>query len=234
MRKKTVTLLIIVLSALLCLTISALTVVLVIKHTEPSQGSAVIPGNVIEPENVAHITVSGMNPIDRINFKTENMFPGDEVRKYYILTTRDAHVKEVRFRAEVIVGSGRLTEVLGVKVGIYGSDEVLYDGLMKDMPEYVTCKMPSDKQEIIYEVTAYLGTDVGNEYMLTAAEADFEWWVDQSGYTGTHLSDHEMCYIWCFGLCPFCPYIPIAVMIGVSSIIACTIRIVKRRREQGA
>lgn len=67
-----------------------------------------------------------------------------------------------------------LAQVLKVRVAV--GEETLYDGRMKDMPGGVATSLHAaapTTEEILYTVTAYLDTSVGNAYQNAALVADF-------------------------------------------------------------
>lgn len=116
-------------------------------------------------------------------FHLANMFPGDsETRKYLVEVSHKGTVT-VRFHADIRTGYEKLAEVLNCKVVLNGS-ETLYDGLMRDMPESINHRISSvfsKTTEFTYDITVYLDTSVGNEYMNKELVADFRWWVEESG-----------------------------------------------------
>ena len=114
---------------------------------------------------------------DSTPFKVTNMFPGDkETINYYV---KVAHQKSVtvKFHADIRAGYEKLAEVLKVKI-IYQND-ILYDGLMRDMPASIDFRLSgSGNNELKYEIAVYLDTSVGNEYQKLMLIADFRWWVE--------------------------------------------------------
>ncbi len=123
------------------------------------------------------------NEGDNTPFHVPNMFPGDVVTKYYGVRVSYINTITVRFRADVRPGYEKLAEVLKFKVTMPETGEVLYDGLMKDMPLSVNHSLSSGKEktsELYYEMTAYLDTSVGNEYQVQSLVADFRWWVEET------------------------------------------------------
>lgn len=121
---------------------------------------------------------------DNTPFKVINMFPGDSETNYYCV--RVSHKGDVilRFHADVRPGYEKLAEVLRCRITLPENGKVLYDGLMRDMPESLTHKLASKKSttdELYYEITAYLDTSVGNDYQNKDLIADFKWWVEETG-----------------------------------------------------
>ena len=123
------------------------------------------------------------NTGDNTPFQVPNMFPGDIVKQYYCVRVSYINTITVRFRADVRPGYEKLAEVLKFKVSMPETGEVLYDGLMKDMPSSVNHSLSSGKEktsELYYEMTAYLDTSVGNDYQVQSLIADFRWWVEET------------------------------------------------------
>ena len=71
---------------------------------------------------------------------------------------------------------------------------------MRDMPESLNVDLQTDSEvtnEVYYEITAYLETSVGNEYMQTELVADFTWWVEETDNLGpAHTSDGLEYTVW--------------------------------------
>lgn len=62
------------------------------------------------------------------------------------------------------------------------NNEIMYDGLMKDMPASLRYKMSSPEkvsEQLYYEITVYLDTSVTNEYQNKELAADFSWWLQE-------------------------------------------------------
>ncbi len=126
-------------------------------------------------------------------FHVENMFPGDRKSEYFRVKVSYQDRVTVRFHAEVGHDSRNLGEALKIKVVIYPEEEVLYDGVIQNMPEAVNHEMASRTQttdELSYEITAYLDTSAGNEYQNQRIEANFHWWIEEDGnLTGRPVKD---------------------------------------------
>lgn len=116
-------------------------------------------------------------------FQVNNMFPGDAEQKSYFLEVSYKGNLTVHFRADVRSGYEKLAEVLKCRVSL-GDGTLLYDGLMKDMPNSIPYTLPYSSgttETVVYDITAYLDTSVGNEYMAKELYADFRWWVNEDG-----------------------------------------------------
>lgn len=123
------------------------------------------------------------HPSDNVPFAADNLFPGDTETKYYCVRVSHKGDVTVRFHADVQPGSEKLAEVLQCRVVLSTTGETLYEGLMKDMPAALTHELSASEEtqsELYYEITAWLDTSVGNEYMNKTLLADFDWWVEET------------------------------------------------------
>lgn len=112
-------------------------------------------------------------------FHVTNMFPGDQETKKYNIEVSYRGTLTVHYRADIRPGYETLAEVLKCKIIVNGAE--LYDGLMRDMPASVDYQISSrgrTTEELIYDITVYLDTSVGNPYQNQKLVADFRWWVE--------------------------------------------------------
>lgn len=119
---------------------------------------------------------------DAAAFQIGNMLPGDAQTQNYTIQVSYTGSVTLRFHADIRSGYEHLTQVLKCRVAIRGGAQ-LYDGLMKDMPSSVKYTLPesgNNTAQVVYSITAYLDTGVGNEYMGKQLFADLRWWVDES------------------------------------------------------
>ena len=135
---------------------------------------------------------------DNIPFNAENMFPGDRITQYYRVRVHYNGKVTVRFHAEVRKGYEKLAEVLKVRVALLSTGETLYDGLMGEMPESLDYKNESKAktQDLYYEITPYLETNVGNEYQNKELTADFKWWVEGDLIPPPQTGDDSSTTVW--------------------------------------
>ena len=137
-----------------------------------------------ETKKAATIELYNKQPEENKAFTVGNMFPGDVETKYFRVRVSYHDKITVHYKATVRPGYEKLAEVLKVRVRLLTTGEMLYDGLMRDMPESLTHKLASKKSttdELYYEITAYLDTSVGNDYQNKDLIADFKWWVEETG-----------------------------------------------------
>lgn len=145
--------------------------------------TTVFPFAVIQ-EGATELYLNRRSPDDSTPFDVGNMFPGDSFEKIYRVNVSYKGNVTVRFKADVELGYEKLSEVLKTRIVVQenGTKYLLYDGLMKDMPEYVGYNIYSASkvtEELTYYVTTYLDTSVGNEYQGKMLIADFRWWVPE-------------------------------------------------------
>lgn len=144
----------------------------------------IISDNTTDEQSAITIALYNKQTQDNTAFSVVNMFPGDSETKYYRVRVSYHDAVTVHFKADIQSGYEKLAEVLKVKVKLLSSNEVMYDGLMKDMPDSVTHRLTSvssTTDELYYEIIAYLDTSVGNEYQNQDLIADFNWWVEETG-----------------------------------------------------
>ena len=137
-----------------------------------------------ETKKAATIELYNKQAEENTPFQVGNMFPGDSETKYFRVRVSYHDKITVHYKATVRPGYEKLAEVLKVRVRLLTTGEMLYDGLMRDMPESLTHKLASKKsttEELYYEITAYLDTSVGNDYQNKDLIADFKWWVEETG-----------------------------------------------------
>lgn len=130
------------------------------------------------------ITLCNKQPQDNTAFTVGNLFPGDYETKYYRTQVSYHDKVTVHFKINVRKSYEKLAEVLKIKVTLLNNDEVMYEGVIKDMPDSVTHPLASPNSTtdaLYYEITAYLDTSVGNEYQNQDLIADFQWWVEETG-----------------------------------------------------
>lgn len=120
-----------------------------------------------------------------IPFSITNMFPGDSVSKDFIIEVSHKRAITLYYHADIRPGFEVLAEVLNLKIELPNKGETLYNGLIRDMPNSVQYGMESSEQSLIYRITVYLDTSVGNineidtdgrRYMYQELTADFRWW----------------------------------------------------------
>ena len=139
--------------------------------------------NSSKPKTAEALSLHKRKPDDNTPFKVGNMFPGDSETKYYCVRVSHKGNVVLRFRADIQPGYEKLAEVLCCRVTSPENGEVIYDGLMRDMPKSLNHSLTTSARrtsEVYYEITAYLDTSVGNEYMNRDLKADFIWWVEET------------------------------------------------------
>lgn len=134
--------------------------------------------------NAQAISLYDKNPKENIPFQMTNMFPGDSKTQYYRVSVSYTGTITVSFQALVKEGKEGLGKALSAKVKLLNTDEVLYEGIIADMPRLdhtLTTETEAQTQELCYEIIIILATDVTNEYQNCNMTADLSWWVEGSG-----------------------------------------------------
>lgn len=238
-KNKKLTIVIVILTVLLCLSVTALTGTLLHNHfvrTEPT--TVEVPSNIITPDGennssaetnpppfestngeassepdastvpdqsvssskASAIALHNRKPEDNTPFQVTNMFPGDRETKYYCVKVSYKGDIIVRYHADIRPEYEKLAEVLKVKIRLPETDETLYDGLKRDMPQSLNHALYTNEKtqsELYYEITAYLDTSVGNEYMDKELIADFRWWVEETeNLDSSQTGDTLNIYLW--------------------------------------
>lgn len=192
--------------------------------TQTSSSSAVpAQSTTVETKKAATIELYNKQPEENTAFAVGNMFPGDVETKYFRVRVSYHDKITVHYKATVRPGYEKLAEVLKVRVKLLSTGEMLYDGLMRDMPESLTHKLASKKSttdELYYEITAYLDTSVGNDYQNKDLIADFRWWVEETGNldNSPQTGDTSNILLW-------------AVLAACSGSMMILLLVVRRRKE---
>mgnify|MGYP004690332489 CR=1 FL=1 len=179
-----------------------------------------------EAKKAATIELYNKQPEENTPFAVGNMFPGDVETKYFRVRVSYHDKITVHYKATVRPGYEKLAEVLKVRVNLLSTGEMLYDGLLRDMPESLAHKLASRKSttdELYYEITAYLDTSVGNDYQNKDLIADFKWWVEETGnlVDSPQTGDTSNILLW-------------AVLAACSGSMMILLLVVRRRKEEEA
>ena len=153
-------------------------------------------------ENVSATVLSfhNRNVDENTPFQVRNMFPGDSETKFYCV--RVSHKGDVIlcFHADIHPSCEQLAEVLCCRITLPENGEILYNGLMRDMPKSLDFVLNTDKKttsEVYYEINAYLDTSIGNEYINEDLIADFRWWIEETeNLDSPQTGDSFYLYLW--------------------------------------
>lgn len=188
-----------------------------------SSGRWTSSSTVTESSDAINITLYRRNSGENVLFSMENMFPGDADMRYFRVKVSYKNTVNVRYHADIRKGYEKLAEVLQTRVRLVETDEVLYEGSMKDMPEKLNHMLSSTTKttdELCYEILTYLDTSVGNEYMNTETIVDLRWWVEEvENLTSPKTGEYYR-------------MLAIAILAGMSVTGALFFLILKRREEE--
>ena len=191
--------------------------------SKPDSSATEKPSSSAETKKAATIELYNKQPEENTAFAVGNMFPGDSETKYFRVRVSYHDKITVHYKATVRPGYEKLAEVLKVRVKLLSTGEMLYDGLMRDMPESLTHKLASKKSitdELYYDITAYLDTSIGNDYQNKDLIADFEWWVEETGNLDDSPQTGDTSSIWLW-----------AVLAAGSLGVMILLLVVRRRKE---
>lgn len=154
----------------------------VFEETFPRVSNAVTSGQnkTEQTQKATLLQLYKRNNTDNVPFYVTNMFPGDRETQYFCVRVAHSHTVTLHFRADVRPGYETLAKAL--RCTVKRGDTVLYDGLMADMPAFLDSRLPSARrvtQDVVYEISAYLDTFIGNEYQNQELWADFRWWIEE-------------------------------------------------------
>lgn len=203
-KQKKIKITIVVLSVLLGISISFLTGMVIYKNLNKNREVTVfVPDNLIteNKENIAGfenysssgdlpyngksavlIELNARQPQENTAFSVQNMFPGDECKKFFRVDVSYQGRVTIGFKSEISELSEKLADVMKIRILSAVSGETLYDGLMRDFSgvlQKLSAKS-TKTDELFYEITAYLDVWVGNEYQNEELSADFIWWVEET------------------------------------------------------
>lgn len=211
MERKWTKVTIIVLSALLIVSLTALAGVLIIRgQSGAPYMTAFSPDNLITPESARPLSAPTPSareetvlrlyrgqPEDNTAFACGHLLPGDVETKYFRVQVSHKSDITVSYHADIRPGYEKLAEVLKVRIVLLTTGQALYDGLMRDMPKQLSSPLSgSGTDELHYEITAYLDTSVGNDYQNKDLIADFRWWVEETGNLGPKTGDSSGILLW--------------------------------------
>lgn len=211
MERKWTKVTIIVLSALLIVSLTALAGVLICRGRPGAPDmTASSPDNLITPESAQPLpapipaarekTVLRLyrgRPEENEAFTCSNLLPGDAETKYFRVQVSHKAAITVHYHADIRPGYEKLAEVLKIRIVLRTTGQTLYDGLMRDMPKQLPTPLSgSGTDELHYEITAYLDPSVGNDYQNKDLIADFRWWVEETGNLGPKTGDSSAILLW--------------------------------------
>lgn len=157
---------------------------------------------------------------DNTKFYLDNMFPGDIETKYYCVRVSYKDKIVLRFNATFNSEDDYLNEVTNIKIKLLNTNEVLYEGLIKDIPQELTYKTKTNRyttEDFYYEITVSLDKTAGNEYQDKTIKGNFKWFVEEDNLVPSPDTGDYITY-WVFG--------------AILSLIVITLIIIFNKRKQ--
>lgn len=163
-------------------------------------GTPATTGGAAATETGTAVTLHKRKAQDNVKFQVGNMFPGDSETASFCVRVSHKDNVTLRFHADIRPGYEKLAEVMRCRVMLPDKNELIYDGVMRDMPAALNHALNTNKSttsEVYYEITAYLETSVGNEYMNQSLVVDFRWWVDETANLDPPVAgDSSNLFLW--------------------------------------
>jgi len=132
--------------------------------------------NYLDGSSVENIKLSKYNNEINKKFNVSNMFPGDSKIKYYCINISQKERIKLKYIASIKSGYKEIDEVFKLKVKLINTNDILYNGFIKNIPETIDYDfLAYENEEICYEITASLDTNVGNEYQNKEIIINFKW-----------------------------------------------------------
>lgn len=151
-------------------------------QSENSQNANSLNSNSRNSDGITGLSLYKGRAEDGTPFSVKNMLPGDsKTKNYYVKVSHKGNVT-LKYHADLHKNGEKFSEVLKIRIAIPALNKVVFDGAIKDMPTSIDVPLSaSEKTEstVKYEITAYLETSVGNEYMNTELSAGFKWCVEE-------------------------------------------------------
>ena len=232
--KETVlTIAMIVVALLLIVTIILLVLLMPGRRGEGDTSSSA--GNIISGQEQELITLQDPSDADSARFVLENMFPGDQERRQYVITTGEG-VSAYCFGAVITQETRSLSKVM--MITLISDGEPLYQGMLQEMP--ASLRLETEEARSTLEIALSLDTSVGNEYQDAQLALDFIWWVAEEDYDAPTAPTVEppvvtgdgegggKCCPWCFGICPWCWILPILLIVLLTTL---GVWLTNRRRD---
>lgn len=122
-------------------------------------------------------------------FEVGNMFPGDRVTQYFCVRIYHDQPVQVFFRPEVTEQTQSLGDGLKIAATRLGMGGMLCDDTFSQVSgrSYSETFQPNAEGVTVlyYRVEVYADTSMGNEYQQATLKADFDWYVQDEGQSGT-------------------------------------------------
>ncbi len=133
------------------------------------------------PSNTKILSLYKGQPNINERFYVKNMMPGDIETKYYKLKVNHSKDLDVFFGTKIKHQTNSLDEILSIKVILLNTNEIIYDGTMKELQnndKLIKLKhVPNNESNIDMKIEVSLPKEAGNEYQNTVLTADFLWYV---------------------------------------------------------
>lgn len=123
------------------------------------------------------VSISSEGSSASLPFSVENMFPGDAETKTYEIDVSHKASVTLAFSAALREADENLASALKFKISDPSTGQTFFDGSINDLKDPITKELngKNTSDKVYYEITGYLSTSAGNEYMDRTLIADFKW-----------------------------------------------------------
>lgn len=135
----------------------------------------------ITDKEIKHTKLYKYNNKFNDKFNLTNMFPGDSETKYYCINISYKDNITIKQSINIKTDYQELKDIFNLKIKLLNTDEILYNDLLKNIPEtidYNTTSKEETSEDFCYEITINLDTSVGNEFQNKEMLLNFNWLVN--------------------------------------------------------
>lgn len=196
-RIKTIKLVDIIMAILIVLLVIVILLLRGCNSGDPAHGTVDIPGNIIDPVPPVFVPEASLvfnveNEDENLPFDVEGMVKNSVEHKGYriVVSYNSNFILKYDMTIRDEEEFQKLAEVLKVKVEL-DKNILLYDGLLKDMPE-LEIKLEATSGKIIeylFDITITLDETFGEEYYNKSIVADMMWWIE--GYDELEIANNS-------------------------------------------
>lgn len=154
------------------------------KHGAPDSGATLPAG-----EEATRLELFRGQPAANEKFHADNLFPGDQLTRYYCVRVNHDQPVQIFFRCDITDQTKSLGDGLEISVTRLGGNGALCAGTFSEVngKTWGETFQPSARgvTELYYRVDVSADTSLGNEYQQASLDADFTWYAQDVSAGGT-------------------------------------------------
>ncbi|MDR1628919.1 MAG: hypothetical protein LBS36_01695 [Oscillospiraceae bacterium] len=136
-------------------------------------------------DSQSYIELYKRHSSDNEIFEVHNMLPGDCYTKYFGVKALHSDDISIRFEAQVSRNTKNFWNVMKIRVTQADTQEIIFDGSLKDLDDTVLerpfSKNAAMQTEVRYKIDFYMDTTVGNEYQGASLKVKLVWSTKDRG-----------------------------------------------------